>query len=137
MEQLLKKLGISKTDVIASVRTKGGGKETTDSVLLKKIRNLMNNKFLEFTALVNNAHYFDPKYKRDERNRIVLDKDKKKVIEGHIQKTLTGQFIVEDNKDGTHTATRFNVYKDTYLIDSNSLNITQVTSNGHKEETIK
>ena len=133
MEQLLKKLGINKTDVIASVRTKGGGKETTDSVLLKKIRNLMNNKFLEFTALVNNATYFDPKYKRDEKNRIVLDKDKKKDIEGYVTKTLTGQFIVEDNKDGTHTATRFNVYKDTYLIDSNSLNITQVTSNGHKD----
>ena len=137
MEQLLKKLGISKTDVIASVRTKGGGKETTDSVLLKKIRNLMNNKFLEFTALVNNATYFAPKYQRNDKNRIVLDKDNKKVIEGYVTKTLTGQFIVEDNKDGTHTATRFNVYKDTYLIDSNSLNITQVTSNGHKEETIK
>ena len=137
MEQLLKKLGINKTDVIASVKTKGGGKETTDSVLLKKVRNLMNNKFIEFTALVNNATYFDPKYQRDEKNRIVLDKDKKKVIEGYVTKTLTGQFIVEDNKDGTHTATRFNVYKDTYLIDSNSLNITQVTSNGHKEETIK
>ena len=26
MEQLLKKLGINKTDVIASVKTKGGGK---------------------------------------------------------------------------------------------------------------
>ena len=97
----------------------------------------MNNKFIEFTALVNNATYFDPKYQRNDKNRIVLDKDNKKVIEGYVTKTLTGQFIVEDNKDGTHTATRFNVYKDTYLIDSNSLNITQVTSNGHKEETIK
>ena len=137
MEQLLKKMGITQTDVIASVRTKGGGKETTDSVLLKKIRNLMNNKFLEFTALVNNATYFEKKYQRDEKKRIVLDKDKNKVVEGHVQRTLTGQFIIEDNKDGTHTATRFNVYKDSYLIDSNSLNITQVTSNGHKEETIK
>ena len=46
MEQLLKKLGISKTDVIASVRTKGGGKETTDSVLLKKIRKSAHRKHI-------------------------------------------------------------------------------------------
>ena len=52
MEQLLKKLGINKTDVIASVRTKGGGKETTDSVLLKKIRNLiLLQKLIELIEL--------------------------------------------------------------------------------------
>ena len=133
MELLLKKLGIKKEDVIASVKVKGKGKETTDTTNLKKIRNLMNNKFIEFTTLVNNATYFEPKYQRDDKKRIVVDKNNDKVIEGYVTKTLTGQFIIEDNKDGTHTATRFNVYKDTYLIDSNSLNITQVTNNGHKE----
>jgi adenosyl cobinamide kinase/adenosyl cobinamide phosphate guanylyltransferase len=135
MEQLLKKMGITQTDVIASVQAKRGAKETTDSVLVKKIRNLMNNKFLEFTALVNNATYFEKKYQRDEKKRIVLDKDKNKVIEGHVQRTLTGQFIIEDNKDGTHTATRFNVYKDSYLIDSNTLSIANVTNGKQKEET--
>jgi hypothetical protein len=35
-------------------------------------------------------------------------------------------------RDGTHTATKFNVYKDTYLIDSNSLSITQVTNGNGK-----
>ena len=129
MDALYKKLGISKNDVLASVKVKGKGKDTTDTPFLNKVRKLMNNTFIAHTELVNNATYFHPQYKRDDKNRIILDKDKNKVIEGYITKTLTGQFLIEDNKDGTHTATRFNVYKDTYLIDTNSLNIAQV-SNG-------
>ena len=135
MDALMKKLGISKDNVLASVKVKGKGKETTDSTFLKKVRQLMHNTFIGHTELVNNASYFHPQYKRDENNRIVLDKNKEKVIEGYITKTLTGQFLIEDNKDGTHTATRFNVYKDTYLIDSNTLNIAKVT-NGVKKDTI-
>ena len=135
MDALMKKLGISKDNVLASVRVKGKGKETTDSVFLKKVRQLMNNTFIAHTDLVNNATYFTPQYKRDERNRIVLDKNKEKVIEGYVSKTLTGQFLIEDNKDGTHTATRFNVYKDTYLIDSNTLNIAKVTNGSDIKET--
>jgi hypothetical protein len=129
MDALYKKLGISKNDVLASVKVKGKGKDTTDTPFLNKVRKLMNNTFIAHTELVNNATYFHPQYKRDDKNRIILDKEKNKVIEGYVTKTLTGQFLIEDNKDGTHTATRFNVYKDTYLIDTNSLNIAQV-SNG-------
>ena len=88
----------------------------------------MNNTFLQHTDLVNNATHFEPIFKRDANKRILLDKDNKKVVEGYRQKSLTGSFIIEDNEDGTHTATRFNVYKDTYLIDSNSLNIAKVTT---------
>ena len=128
MDALMKKLGINKDNVLASVRVKNKGKETTDTPFLKKVRQLMNNTFIAHTDLVNNATYFHPQYQRDEKNRIVLDKDKEKVIEGYVTKTLTGQFLIEDNKDGTHTATRFNVYKDTYLIDSNTLNIAKVTN---------
>ena len=123
MDALMKKLGINKDNVLASVRVKNKGKETTDTPFLKKVRQLMNNTFIAHTDLVNNATYFSPQYKRDEKNRILLDKNKEKVIEGYVTKTLTGQFLIEDNKDGTHTATRFNVYKDTYQIDSSSLNI--------------
>ena len=61
-----------------------------------------------------------------------MDKDKNKSIEGYKTKNLTGQFIVEDNGDGTHTATKFNVYKDTYLVDSDSLSITKVTNGSAK-----
>ena len=135
MDALMKKLGISKDNVLASVRVKGKSKETTDTPFLKKVRQLMNNTFIAHTSLVNNATYFHPQYKRDEKNRIVLDKDKNKVIEGYVTKTLTGQFLIEDNKDGTHTATRFNVYKDTYLIDSNTLNIANVTNGSDIKET--
>ena len=128
MDALMKKLGINKDNVLASVKVKGKGKETTDTPFLKKVRQLMNNTFIANTDLVNNATYFHPQYQRDDKNRIVVDKNNEKVIEGYVTKTLTGQFLIEDNKDGTHTATRFNVYKDTYLIDSNTLNIAKVTN---------
>ena len=134
MNALLKKLGIKETEVLQATITKKGAKETTDTPFLKKVRQLMNNTFIAHTDLVNNATYMDKKYKRDEGNRILLDKDRNKVVEGYITKALTGQFLVEDNKDGTHTLTRFNVYKDTYLVDSNSLNIAHVT-NGVKKES--
>ena len=132
MNALLEKLGIDKSDVIANTTVRAKGKETSDSETLKSVRKLMNNTFLEHTDLVNNATYFEPKFKRDANNRIILDKDNKKVVEGYKQRSLTGSYIVEDNGDGTHTATRFNVYKDTYLVDSNSLNITKVTNGNGK-----
>ena len=132
MDALLEKLGIDKSDVIANTTAKAKGKETTDSDSLRNVRKLMNNTFLQHTELVNNATYFEPMFKRDENKRILLDKDNKKVVEGYKQKSLTGSFIVEDNNDGTHTATRFNVYKDTYLVDSNSLNIAKITTNKTK-----
>jgi hypothetical protein len=132
MNALLEKLGIDKSDVIANTTAKAKGKETTDSDSLRNVRKLMNNTFLQHTELVNNATYFEPMFKRDENKRILLDKDNKKVVEGYKQKSLTGSFIIEDNNDGTHTATRFNVYKDTYLVDSNSLNIAKITTNKTK-----
>jgi len=132
MDALLEKLGIDKNDVIANTTAKAKGKETTDTDALRNVRKLMNNTFLQHTELVNNATYFEPMFKRDENKRILLDKDNKKVVEGYKQKSLTGSFIIEDNNDGTHTATRFNVYKDTYLVDSNSLNIAKITTNKTK-----
>tara|TARA_R100001530_G_scaffold43130_1_gene32835 strand:+ start:40 stop:438 length:399 start_codon:yes stop_codon:yes gene_type:complete len=132
MNALLDKLGINESDVIANTTAKAKGKETTDSDSLRNVRKLMNNTFLQHTELVNNATYFEPMFKRDENKRILLDKDNKKVVEGYKQKSLTGSFIIEDNNDGTHTATRFNVYKDTYLVDSNSLNIAKITTNKTK-----
>ena len=131
MNALLEKLGIDKSDVIANTTVRAKGKETSDSETLKSVRKLMNNTFLGHTELVNNATYFEPKFKRDANNRIILDKDNKKVVEGYKQRSLTGSFIIEDNNDGTHTATKFNVYKDTYLVDSNSLNIAKITN--HKK----
>ena len=128
MNKLMDKLGISKTDIVVSAPVKAKGKETTDSDRLRQVRLQMNNTFISHSELVNNATYFEPIYKRDDNGRITLDKNKEKAIEGYKTKTLCGQYVVEDNGDGTHTATKFNVYKDTYLIDSNSLSITQVTN---------
>ena len=128
MNKLMEKLGINKDQVIAPTPVRAKGKETTDSDLLRQVRLQMNNTFISHSELVNSATYFEPIYKRDANNRITLDKNKEKAIEGFKTKTLCGQYVVEDNEDGTHTATKFNVYKDTYLIDSNSLSITKVTN---------
>ena len=128
MNKLMERLNISKSDIVASVTTRSKGKETTDSDLLRQVRLQMNNTFISHSELVNNATYFEPIYARDENKRILLDKKGNKAIEGYKTRNLTGQFVVEDNGDGTHTATKFNVYKDTYLIDSNSLSITKVTN---------
>ena len=132
MNKLMEKLGINKDQVLTSVPTRAKGKETTDSDLLRQVRLQMNNTFISHSELVNNATYFEPIYKRDANNRITLDNKGNKAIEGYKTKTLCGQYVVEDNGDGTHTATKFNVYKDTYLIDSNSLNITKVTNGNGK-----
>tara|TARA_R100001530_G_scaffold57672_1_gene41884 strand:- start:1497 stop:1889 length:393 start_codon:yes stop_codon:yes gene_type:complete len=128
MNKLMERLNISKSDIVASVTTRSKGKETTDSDLLRQVRLQMNNTFISHSDLVNNATYFEPIFARDENKRILLDKKGNKAIEGYKTKNLTGQYVVEDNGDGTHTATKFNVYKDTYLIDSNSLSITKVTN---------
>ncbi len=128
MNKLMERLNISKSDIVASVTTRSKGKETTDSDLLRQVRLQMNNTFISHSELVNSATFFEPIYARDENKRILLDKKGNKAIEGYKTRNLTGQFVVEDNGDGTHTATKFNVYKDTYLIDSNSLSITKVTN---------
>ena len=129
MNKLMEKLGINKDDVLASAPVRTKGKDTTDSDSLRQVRLQMNNTFISHSELVNSATYFEPIYLRDDNNKILLDKKGNKAIEGYKTKTLCGQFVVEDNGDGTHTATKFNVYKDTYLIDSNSLSITKVTKN--------
>jgi len=132
MNKLMERLNISKSDIVATTQARKKGKETTDSDLLRQVRLQMNNTFISHSELVNNATYFEPIYARDENNRILLDKKGNKAIEGYKTKNLTGQYVVEDNGDGTHTATKFNVYKDTFLIDSNSLSITKVTNGNGK-----
>ena len=126
--KLMDKLGINKSDIVASAPVRAKGKETTDSDLLKEVRQQMNITFISRSELVNNATYFEPIYKRDANNRILLDKDNNKAIEGYKTKNQTGQYIVEDNGDGTHTATKLNVYKDTYIVDSETINEVKVAS---------
>ena len=130
--KLMDKLGINKNDIVATAPVRAKGKETTDSDLTKEVRQQMNITFVSRSELVNNATYFEPIYKRNESGKILLDKDRNKAIEGYKTENLTGQFIVEDNGDGTHTATKFNVYKDTYLVDSDSLSITKITNGSAK-----
>ena len=128
MNALLKKLGIKENQVINTAPVRAKGKETTDSDFLRQVRLQMNNTFISHSELVNNATYFEPIYKRDANNRILLDKDGNKAIQGYKTKTLTGQYVIEDNGDGTSTATKFNVYKDTYQVDNETLSITKVTN---------
>ena len=123
---LLKRLGIKETQVIQPTRTVRGKKETTDSTFVKDVRQKMNMSFLGHCSLIS-ASYLETIFKRDDNKKIVM-KDNKKVVEGYTPKALNGQYILEDNGDGTHTATKLNVYKETNIVDSESIQETKVTS---------
>jgi len=129
MNALYKKLGIKETQVINNAPKRAKGKETTDSQEVKQVRKQMNNVYISKCQVVNNATYLQPIYKRDKDNKFLLDNEGNKVVKEYNQKSLAGQYILEDNEDGTHTASKLNVYKETFLVDSNSLNITKVTNN--------
>ena len=128
MNKLMEKLGIDKSQVVSTTPARQKGKETTDTELLRSIRQQMNNVFISNASIVNSGTYYLPIYKRDANKKILLDKHNNKVVEGYNSKSLTGQHILEDNGDGTHTATKFNVFKETIQVDSNSLNVTEITN---------
>ena len=123
---LLKRLGIKETQVIQPTKVTRGRKETTDTTFVKDVRQKMNMAFLGHCSLIS-ASYLDTIFKRDDKNRIVT-KDGKKLVDGYTPKSLNGQYILEDNGDGTHTATKLNVYKETYIIDSETINEVKVAS---------
>ena len=124
---LLKRLGIKETQVIQPTKVARGKKETTDSSHIKDVRQKMNMSYLGFCSLVS-ASYLEPIFTRDDNNKILVDKLGKKVVDGYTPKNLNGQYILEDNGDGTHTATKLNVYKETYIVDSESISETKITS---------
>ena len=124
---LLKRLGIKETQVIQPTKVARGKKETTDSSHIKDVRQKMNMSFLGFCSLVS-ASYLEPIFTRDDNNKILVDKLGKKVVDGYTHKNLNGQYILEDNGDGTHTATKLNVYKETYIVDSETISETKITS---------
>ena len=124
---LLKRLGIKEDQVAKPTSTPRGRKETTDSVFVKDVRAKMNMAYISHTSLVS-ASYLEPTFKRDANNKILLDKNNKKVVDTYLPKNINGQYILEDNGDGTHTATKLNVYKETFLVDSESINEVKVTS---------
>ena len=126
-KNMLKAMGIDESQVIKPKLTKRNPKETTDTPKVKGIREDMQMTYVSGTSLIS-ASYLEPKYKRDSNNKILLDKEGNKAIEGYLPKSLKGQYIVEDNGNGTHTATKLNVYKETYIIDSESLSETKITS---------
>ena len=123
---LLKRLGIKDTQIIQPTKVTRGRKETTDSTFVKDVRQKMNMAFLGHCSLIS-ASYLDTIFKRDDKNRIVT-KDGKKLVDGYTPKSLNGQYILEDNGDGTHTATKLNVYKETFIVDSESIQETKISS---------
>ena len=126
-KNMLKALGIDESQVIQPKQAKRSPKESTDTPKVRDIREKMQMTYVSGTSLIS-ASYLEPKYKRDANNKILLDKEGNKAIEGYLPKSLKGQYIVEDNGNGTHTATKLNVYKETYIIDSESLSETKITS---------
>ena len=127
MDALLDKLNIKKDQVKVPPTAKAKGKESGDTTRQRDVREKMNMTFSSHTSLIS-ASYYEAIYQRDENNRFLLDKKGNKVVEHYIPKSLNGSYLIEDNGDGTHTATKFNVYKETYLIDSESMNEVKVTS---------
>ena len=125
--KMLKAMGIDESQVIQPKQARRSPKETTDSAKVRNIREKMQMTYVSGTSLIS-ASYLEPKYKRDTNNKILLDKEGNKAIEGYVPKSLNGQYIIEDNKNGTHTATKLNVYKETYIIDSESLSETKISS---------
>ena len=123
---LLKRLGIKEAQVIQPTKAVRGKKETTDTTFVKDVRQKMNMAFLGHCSLIS-ASYLDTIFKRDDNKRIVV-RDGKKVVDGYTPKSLNGQYILEDNGDGTHTATKLNVYKETYIVDSESIQETKISS---------
>lgn len=121
-EAMLKRLGIKKEQIQAEVKQVARGKETTDSTKVKDARQKMNMEFIKYSDLFS-ANFFAPKYARDDKNKILKDKNGESIVEKWIPKVLNGQFILEDNGDGTHTATKLNVYKETTIVDSDSINL--------------
>jgi|TARA_R100000501_G_C2580641_1_gene84053 hypothetical protein len=124
---LLKRLGIKEGQVIQPTKAIRGKKETTDSAFVKDVRQKMNIAYISHTSLIS-ATYLDANFARDEKGNLQLDKNRKKVVDNYTPKNLNGQYILEDNGDGTHTATKLNVYKETYIVDSESVKETKVTS---------
>ena len=125
---LLKRLGIKETQVIQPTKSVRGKKETTDTTFVKDVRAKMNMAFIGHCKTFS-ASYLDTLFARDKNtNKILVDKEGKKVVEGYTPKNLNGQYILEDNGDGTHTATKLNVYKETYIIDSETINEVKVSS---------
>ncbi len=125
MNALLNKLGIKENQVKTSTPSRTKGKDSGDSAKQRDVREKMNVTFLGNATLIG-ATYYEPSYARDDKKRILVDKQGKKVIEHYTPKNLNGHYLIEDNEDGTHTATKFNVYKETYMIDSESMNITSI-----------
>ena len=140
---LLKRLGIKETQVIQPTKVTRGVKETNDSPFVKDVRGKMNVSFLGHCKTFS-ASYLEPIYKRvaligkdnkpiltpqgKPKTQIELDSKGEKVVEGYTPKNLSGNYILEDNGDGTHTATKLNVYKETYIVDSETINEVKVTS---------
>ena len=127
MNALLNKLGIKQDQVKANVTTRAKGKDSGDSATQRDVREKMNVTFLGNTTLIS-ATYYEPSYARDDNKKILKDKKNDNIIEHYIPRSLNGHFLVEDNGDGTHTATKLNVYKETYLVDSQSINEVKVSS---------
>ena len=140
---LLKRLGIKGTQVIQPTKVTRGVQETNDSPFVKDVRGKMNVSFLGHCKTFS-ASYLEPIYKRvaligkdnkpiltpqgKPKTQIELDSKGEKVVEGYTPKNLSGNYILEDNGDGTHTATKLNVYKETYIVDSETINEVKVTS---------
>ena len=135
-ELLLKRMGV-KADMVKQVTpTAKKGKETTDTEQQKLIRQQMKNSFKSNCTLIQSATWFQGVPEREpdtitkdgktKRGAIKKDAQGNNIVDHYLPQILSGEFIVEDNGDGTHTATRFNVFKEEYVV--SDVKTTKVTN---------
>ena len=129
MSNLLKRLGIKESQVVASTTSTNKGNEAQDLPNVKLARQQMKNAFVSNTSIVNSGTYYEPIYKRDpdNKNKLVKDSDGNKIILKYTPKQFCGSVVVDDNGDGTFTCTKLHVYKEEIQVDSD-INISKVTT---------
>ena len=141
-DALMLRMGVKASEVRqVEVSTAKKGKETKDTPLQKLTRSQMHNAFKGNCKLIQSATYFEPIPERVtedkkvtikgklitiRKGKILRDSEGVNVVDYYLPRPLSGEFVCEDNGDGTHTATRFNVFKEVYTI--SDLVLTQVTN---------
>ena len=123
---LLKVMGVSENQVIKVQPIAKKGKVSKDSQKVKATRINMVGEFKKDTKLVASMSYLKPIPERDADGKIIKV-DGKNLVKTYEPTQLSGDFILEDNKNGTHNATKLIIYKEEYLVCSETIQLVEVS----------
>tara|TARA_R100000700_G_C3135783_1_gene119307 strand:+ start:63 stop:446 length:384 start_codon:yes stop_codon:yes gene_type:complete len=123
---LLKAMGVNESQVIKAQPKANKGKVSQDSQPVKATRSNMIREFKKDTKLVASMSYLKPIPERDADGKIIKVEGKN-LVKTYEPTQLSGDFILEDNKDGTHKATKLIIYKEEYLVCSETIQLVEVS----------